>query len=551
MDIFGKKALIARTEILQIELDKVSSIAEQSQWRLNNRNQPSSLMMNFGGYSVLFDGEKTPNELGSAYEHRLDYYKIRMRAWEGFIKSTVVQTAIKQYCLWIVGSGLKFQATPSEDFLKAVGININKKDFCENVEARFRLFANSKQSTFKKEMNLHALISEALKNAILSGDVLFVLRYDGYQPTVDIIDGAFVRNPIDLSKVTIGNVVENGVEKTPSGIVVAYHVMQEDNLFARIEANPSGKIGSRQAWLMMGLRHKLSDTRGMSLLTAVLERDAKLDRYLEASVGSAEENSKMPYQIVHSQYSDGEDILINNTAQALGTKKKPLINETDTLNGYATKIAQTTGKQVYNMPIGAKIETNTSHSDPNFLDFYVPNAEFIYSTIGIPPEVALGKYGGSYSGSRAAQKGWEYKMMVERSTTISEFGYKPIYEFWFLINLYKGNIQAQGYLEAIRSNDWLVRSAYTECKFIGAKVPHIDPVKEANAVRILLGEKYKTVPLITGEQACENMNTGDFDEVQKVAESEIEDSYFYEEADVTPPTSESKIDEILNILEEK
>ena len=90
---------------------------------------------------------------------------------------------------------------------------------------------------------------------------------------------------------------------------------------SRVLANPSGKIGTRQAWLMYGIRHKINDTRGMSLLTAVLERDSKLDRFLEASVGAAEENSKIPFTFEHSQYSDGTNPMDNQMAQSLGVKK--------------------------------------------------------------------------------------------------------------------------------------------------------------------------------------------------------------------------------------
>lgn len=540
MGFFNKKS-----KALEAELQAIKT-------QLEDRNKPSAVFTHFQGNTVLFDGEKTPNELGSAYDYDLDYNTLRMRGWEALIKSTVVQTAIKQYCLWIVGSGLKFQSTASEDFLSEVGIKFDKKKFSKNVEARFRLFANSKQSTCKKEMNLHALVFDALMNAIIAGDVLWIARYDGYQPSFDIIDGCFIMNPPSLESVPIGNTVRYGVEKSKNGIVVAYHVRNDDYTFTRVQCNPNGKAGSRQAWLMKGTRYKINSDRGMSLLTAVLERDAKLDRFIEATVGAAEENAKIPYQITHSQYSNGEDPMIQNAAQAMGLKKANTVNETATAEAYASKIQQTTGKMTFNMPVGAEIKTNTNHSDPNFKDFYTPNAEFIYSTIGIPPEVALSKYGGTYSGSRAAQKSWEYKMLVERSSCISEFGYKPCYEYWFTINLYKNNIDAPGCRQAIIDGDWLVKNAYMDCKFIGQKVPHIDPVKEANAVRILLGKKYETIPLISGEQACENMNTGDFDEVQKVAESEVESSYFYEEVEESEPKKddlESKVDNILDFLE--
>lgn len=497
---------------------------------VEEQRMATALMVNFGGRSVLYDGEKTPNELGTAYNFELDYLTLRMRAWEAFIKSTVIQTAIKNYCLWIVGSGLKFQAEPAKEYLLLRGINIGDgRDFANTIEAQFRLFCNSKESVYSKQMNLHALAGEALKNAILSGDVLIIERYSGYQPTVQIIDGCYVHNPTNFGDIeavnAAGNNLINGVEVSTTGEHIAYWVEQDDGECVRILANPSGLKGKRQAWLLYGLRHKINDTRGMSLLTAVMERDAKLDRYLEASVGAAEENSKIPFTFEHNVNGMGDNPAFKHLAQTMGVAKT-VNNETNTLDGYATHIAQTTGKQVYNMPPGAQLKTNTSHSDPNFNNFYTPNAELIYATIGIPPEVAMGKYNGSYSGSRAANKSWEFKMKVERVNTLTEFFYKPIYEFWFLINFYKGNITAPGYREAIMNNDWLIVQAYNGCRFIGSGVPHIDPVVEVTAERLKLGSMYDSVPLESGEQAAENSDNLDFNEIQRLAEQEISNSYF-------------------------
>lgn len=509
-DIFKDKQLIGEVQKLQTELSEQKKV--------------TALMSNFGGTSLLYDGEKTPNELGTPFDFELEYYRIRQRAWESFIKSTLIQTAIKNYCLWIIGSGLKFQSEPNVDFLKLKGIDLkDDRAFATNVEAQFRLFTNSKESTYTKEMSLHALACEALKNAILSGDVLVVLRYDGYQPTVQIIDGCFVSNPFNQTDVVEGNYLINGVEITPSGEHVAYYVQQNNDQLShiRIPAYPSGSKGDRQAWLMVGQRHKIMDTRGMSLLTAVMERDAKLDRYLEASVGSAEENAKIPFTFETDVNGVAENPMLQQMAQALNVKKE-VINETSgQTTQYASKISQTTGKQVYVLSPGQSLKTNTSHSDPKFDGFFTPNADLIFAAIGIPPEVAMGKYGGSYSGSRAAIKSWEHKMKVERSLTMTEYFYKPIYQFWFLINFYKGNIKAQGFREAKNSGDWMVCQAYTSCRFIGVNVPHIDPTKEVDAERKKLGLLYESVPLTTGEGAVEHLGMGDFEEIRKNSEKEL------------------------------
>ena len=72
----------------------------------------------------VFDGEQTPFELGNPIPFEMDYYALRHRAWKSFIKTDVVQNAIKKYCLWVAGSGLKLQADPVKKILENSGITL-------------------------------------------------------------------------------------------------------------------------------------------------------------------------------------------------------------------------------------------------------------------------------------------------------------------------------------------------------------------------------------------------------------------------------------------
>ena len=54
-------------------------------------------------------------------------------------------------------------------------------------------------------------------------------------------------------------------------------------------------------------------------------------------------------------------------------------------------------------------------------------------------------------------------------------------------------------------------SAYQHARFIGANVPHIDPVKEVAAERLKLGKSGADIPLTTAEAATEALNGGDYE----------------------------------------
>jgi hypothetical protein len=73
----------------------------------------------------------------------------------------------------------------------------------------------------------------------------------------------------------------------------------------------------------------------------------------------------------------------------------------------------------------------------------------------------------------------------------------------------KGKIQAPGYIFAIQSNDQMILGSYRKARFVGAPVPHIDPVKEVKAERMKLGLTGDSLPMTTLEAATEALNSGD------------------------------------------
>lgn len=518
----------------------IESISNDQEAKIK-RNGPNAY---FGGYmydyavnlledygiinAVPFDGEKTPYELGEPLDYKPDYHILRMRAWESFLKEDSIQNGIKKYCLWIVGAGLKLQSEPVKDILTDL-TDIQESElieFTKKTESFFRLFAEMKQSVWSNEYCLHEEGSETLKNAIIAGDILCINRFDGKYPTIETIDGRHIITPIASEFIeqakNRGNRIFQGVEIDKRDRHIAYYVRKENYEFIRVPAYGE-KSGMRLAWLFYGQKFRKNDIRGMSLLTAVMETSAMLDRYKSATLGNAEENAKVPYTIEHNQYSDGSNPFIDQMAQSFG-KGKGVDPETITMEceAKATKIAQVTKKMAINMPPGAKLERHAGSTDSNFKDFFGINSDFVYSTIGVPPEVAKDKYEGSYSSSRAALKSWEYKMFVDRIKLMKRQFYKPFYSFWLDINILNNKITAPGYLEALEKDDHIVLEAYRNSRFIGANVPHIDPLKEVLAMRKKLGDRFKDVPLDSMEKIMEELGSGDLETLYNKIENESE-----------------------------
>ena len=221
-----------------------------------------------------------------------------------------------------------------------------------------------------------------------------------------------MQSPVNNVNPATSNKVYNGVEINDYGEAMAYWIRLDNLQCVRVETYT--KTGTLQAFMVYGLDYHVDTFRGMPLLLAVLETMKKLDRYKEATVGSAEERAKITWFVEHAQYSTGEDPVSKLKAAAghgvdPGTER--IINEL--LKTIASGIRYTTGKQTLNMPIGATLKSLDVKNELYFKDFYNTNFEILCAAIGIPPEVALNKYNSSFSSSRGANKNREHKILTD------------------------------------------------------------------------------------------------------------------------------------------
>ena len=460
-------------------------------------------------FNLSYDGEKNSGELGAPVRYHIDYRSLRIRSWQSYLENEITQTVIKKYVGWIIGSGLKLQSEPMESVLQSEGFTIDANTFSKQVEDRFKLFSESKSVDYKGIKNLNQIASEVYLNTIVGGDVLVIVRIINASLTLEMIDGAHVQTPLFDQKIPKNHKLENGIETNRRGEVVAYWVKQSDMKFRRVKAR-GANTGRVSAFMVYGLGYRINDNRGIPFISTVLETLQKLDRYKEATVGSAEERAKVPYFIEHGQASTGENPLQGNMAKAFNIDAKQDIPVDINGEQLADTVAVSMNKQVFNMPVDSKIVSMETKNDIHFNEFYSPNVNAICSAIGIPPEVALSKYDSNFSASRAALKDWEHTLNVERKKFSDQF-YKIVFSLWLELEVLKNKVSADGFLTLMTSGNEIGLAAYMNCRFVGANVPHIDPVKEVQAERMKLGESGANIPLTTAEAATEALNGGDFD----------------------------------------
>ena len=126
-------------------------------------------------------------------------------------------------------------------------------------------------------------------------------------------------------------------------------------------------------------------------------------------------------------------------------------------------------------------------------------------------------FSNNFSASRASLKMFEVILEYIRKYTIDDYFYQIVYSQFFELECLKGTISAPKYLE-LKNDDGYMDNAYTKAKFVGMKIPHIDEVKEVNAVLSKLKGG-----LTTFEQALETLGIAtDFDSLIERRKAEEE-----------------------------
>lgn len=498
-------------------------------------NGGSGVYSNTGPVPIMagvFNGQKSEGSMGLPMDLRVDARALRFRAYENNTTNDIITIVTGKFFKWVVGNGLKMRPTPNKKILAFEKITLDPKDFSPNVEEYFEQYASSERSDYANMDNLHLNAAKAFETAFLGGDCLVILRVDeNNNVTTQVIDGQHVNNPVgasanrDAEMKAAGNVLINGIEVDPKGKHIAFWVRKQpltngvfNPLFTydyeRIEAY-GAESGCLMAWMVYGKKNRIDHHRGISMLSAVLEKVTKLDRYTEATVATAEERSKLVWTVNHGKTSTGENPLVDGPrARIVGPGPDSAFIQGQMA---ANQIALSEERKVYNLPVDSELKTVSSQQEIDYGVFWTAVFDQLCAAMEIPPEVALQKYNSNYSASRAAIMGWEYIVKVYRKRFSDKF-YQPVYDLWLYVHILKGKVDAPGYREAKIAGNKEVVEAYSAARFTGVNMPNIDPLKEANSMRIMLGINDQT-PLITHEEAAERLGAGDFDaNLDKIAD---------------------------------
>lgn len=524
------------SELTSINKDLVKKTTDL---RSENRKINSLITGILGYESELFTGETTSGEIGLPKNILIWYELLRTRSWGFLIKNHIANLIVNKRVNWLIGSGLLFNAKPSEKpFIDYYGDKKGKEkhsEFIKEIEYQYRNYINSTEVDYEKKRTLHELARINDYNASGDGDTAILMRIENGLPNIQLISGQCVVNPALMNDIEKDNRVSEGVEFNQKGEEQAYHILIETNISNGVYIpNPSKNLqfktrrvpvyfkGTkiRQAWLYRSSDlQKLGETRAMPLLSMIFETLQHLNDYLIANSKNAQLLAQLVFAFERDKNATGEKMFNTGKIDVAGFEDsdgtEEVADDLETANAANkfTRMLKGNGI-VMDLPKGIQAKILNPESQSNQAEYLTSTLKTLFASLGYPYEVMLSNYDSNYSASMGARSDFQHNLDVLTEIIPSNQLYKMHYKMFLYMQVLKGKIECRPLLDAYNSNDIITISAITNSVFEGTKLKPIDPVKFINSLRMQLPESIRQkVPLNTMENLVNSASNGDYQSV--------------------------------------
>jgi lambda family phage portal protein len=467
------------------------------------------------------DGEKFPGGYGPTSVLWTDYWTLRARSSDLFERNLYARGLIRRLITNEINVGLHLEATPEERIL---GLEEDAlADWAEDVENRFAIWgADGELCDAAMRASFGELQAEARREALISGDVLVVLRQDArtHLPRVQLVRGDAVQTPLFNDarfnqRLPNGNRIVHGVEIDEAGRHVAFWIRQHTNsdpLALKSQRLPAvgPRSGKRIAWLVYGCDKRLEQTRGKPLLSLVLQSLNEIDKYRDSTQRKAALNSMYAMFVQKEVAAPGTRPL---TGGAIRRGTEQAYDTTGTLRTFNVS-EHIPGVIIDELQVGETPKAFPSTgTDEKFGDFEEAIIQAVAWANEVPPEILRLTFSNNYSASQAAIN--EFKIYLNPVRT--HFGKnfcQPIYVEWLVSEVLAGRVDAPGFLDAWRQWALFDRlAAWTHADWSG----HIKPAVDMS--KLVVGyERQVKAGFITRDRASRELNGTKYSKnVQKLA----------------------------------
>lgn len=478
-------------------------------------NMQIAALWNWRGGVSLWGGEKFPGALGYPSGWQLNHWQLRRRARIAYWDSAEARAIIGRLVQNAVNIGLKMEAAPAWALVAPDWKEEKRREWVQNTEARWQLWANSTEADATGRMTFQQLQGFVFFNTLGEGETFPLLRYSPDRSRMNPLNIQLVNTDQVLGTVVPedhkaaklrGNRIVDGIEIDPAGAEIAYFVTDpETNKTARVP-----KYGGKSRRLFMthpAIIERVGQVRGIPVLAPIVHELQKITDYTVAELEAAVINAVFAAWIKPSDKMGSSRAL----AGILKREQVPAVEDPhDRVSTPAPGVIDKPGIFVQNLKAGEEIESfDTKRPNLNFGEFTKIILTKISASLGIPIEVLFMSFNQNYSASRACLiLAWNV-FEVWRDFLAAQF-LNPVKAEWMAGEIAAKRIEAPGFGDSPS-----LRAAWLNGYWVGINKPAMDPNREAEAAG-----KYIKLGLTTHEREAQNHNGSEF--AQNVERLKIE-----------------------------
>lgn len=431
-----------------------------------------------------------------------------------YYDTAIAHMIVESLTSYVIGSGLVPTASPERSLVDWT--EEERKKFCTQAEAYWRLFTNSPQIDYYGKSSFKTLQKIAFRNILLKGDVLRHMFYSskrqGYRPCIQLLSGQWVKNP--SAKLDDKNMV-GGVALDDRGIETGYYIAKtNDQLLDTYDVNfvsRYNKAGLKEYELVKLNASESNQVRGIPLLAPCR------DDILNLQVAKTNHITKFIVEAILTAFITTPEDKTAGT-ETLNAIKSLGVQSQEAMEDYDDENLELLPGNVIKLQPGEDVRSiQNSQSSMEYGTLEKNLLTTIGGAVGVPYEMLIKQYGSSYSASRATIMSAS-KHFAELRQEFAEKFCNEFYEMVIDYGIRTGLIDAPGYLEGSEG----YRKAILSVTWIGPTPVIMDPVKEANAQMLMVSAN-----LTTKEKAVRDLSGMDFEEVieRRAYEQATEESY--------------------------
>ncbi len=448
----------------------------------------------------------------------INHYTTRANARSAYHETPQAKALVDRYADTVADIGLLLEPTPK---YKQLGISMDQaQEWAQNVEEMFDSWAKSKLSHRAENMNWYQSHRLYQIEQHRDNDQFIRLYYSNSKNLLnplqfEFIDADQIRGDSFTSSWGYKS-LQDGIVRDTRGREKSYKIwVQIPNKidYKQLEIPRIGEKSKRIFMLHGFVPEYAGQRRGYSRLSHAIQEFENITDFTSATIKKAINAASLNFYT-----KPGPDQPASNPLEDLLEDRGagPAANQFGSSNGVPScddqdvpnisgppvdyyRVPEATldspGVNVWNLKQGEDLKLVQNSVEASSFDTFIESfTSFLSSSMSIPIEVLLMKFGKSYSASRGALILFWRVAQIWREEMASDY-LNPVYQMWLSEEIAAGRIVAPGW------QDPRLKMAWLSCRWIGSPMPNIDPMKTAKS-----DEKYVELGAQTLDNVARNYN---------------------------------------------